>query len=527
MLRSGRILTPMTDQKPCSILDYLTANASQKGERPAIICGDHSVSYRELIDQSANCRGALQARGIERGDRVALVMCDGPEWVLALIGIISLGALAVPCSTMAKAAELTYILNDCGAKAAIITPDQFDTMMASWQNAPALQTVLLAGAEASPAEESLLRFERLLAEAAPAPMAECSAETPALILYTSGSTGQPKGAVHRHGDFPVIIERCGRSLYEITDRDRLFSSSRLFFAYGLGNSFSLPLGLGATSILCRERPAPPVIARILKHDKPTVFFAVPAVFRALLEYRRQGNEIATDSIRFCVSAGESLPAQIFHEWKEATGLDIIDAIGSTELFYMFISNRCGDLRPGSSGVPVDGYDIRLIDERGGIIDGAGRGDLYVKGASALACYWNKPEKTAETISDGWVKTGDVYRRDEEGYYWFEGRSDDLFKSSGLWVSPGDVEAALCSHPAVLEAAVIAEPSEDGTNLVAAYVVLRPGIATDTEIADQLMSHASGLLSRYKQPRRIYFLDQLPRTATGKMQRFKLRGRESD
>jgi benzoate-CoA ligase family protein len=519
-----RILALMAIQAPRSIIDYVIANASQNGARPAVICGGHSISYRELIDQSANCRGALQALGIERGDRVALVMSDGPEWVLALIGIISLGAIAVPCSTLAKSAELTYILNDCGAKAAIITPEQFDNMMAAWQNAPALQTVLLAGADASQEEESLLRFERLLAEAAPAPMVEFDAETIALILYTSGSTGQPKGAVHRHGDFPVIIERCGRSVYEITPRDRLFSSSRLFFAYGLGNSFSLPLGLGATSILCRERPSPPVIAQILANDKPTVFFAVPAVFRALLEYRRQGNEIETDSLRFCVSAGESLPALIFHEWKEATGLDIIDGIGSTELFYMFISNRCDDVRPGSSGVPIDGYEIRLIDELGGIIDGAGRGDLYVKGASALPCYWNKPEKTAETITAGWVKTGDVYRRDEGGFYWFEGRSDDLFKSSGLWVSPGEVEAALCSHPSVLEAAVIAEPSEDGTNLVAAYIVLRPGIATDSEIADELKSHASGLLPRYKQPKRIYFLDQLPRTATGKMQRFKLRER---
>ncbi len=514
----------MTDRTPCSILDYLTANASQYGERPAIICDSHSISYRELIDQSAQCRGALQELGIERGDRVALIMCDGPEWALALIGIISMGAIAVPCSTMAKAPELTYILNDCGVKAAIITPDQFETIMAAWQNAPALQTVLLAGAEESPAEESLLRFERLLAEATPVPMAEFNAETLAIILYTSGSTGQPKGAVHRHGDFPVIIERCGRKVYEISQVDRLFSTSRLFFAYGLGNSFSVPLGLGATSILCRERPTPPVIARILANEKPTVFFAVPAVFRGLLEYMHQGNELKTDSIRFCVSAGECLPAQIFHEWKEATGLDIVDGIGSTELFYMFISNRCDDIRPGSSGLPIDGYEIRLVDERGGIIDGAGRGDLYVKGASALTSYWNNPDKTAETISQGWVKTGDVYRRDEEGFYWFEGRSDDLFKSSGLWVSPGDVEAALCSHPSVLEAAVIAEKSADGTNLVAAYVVLRPGIGPDGEIVETLQSHASDILPRYKQPRRIYFLDQLPRTATGKMQRFKLRGR---
>jgi benzoate-CoA ligase family protein len=512
----------MTDRTSCSIVDYLTANAAEDGERPAILCDGNRISYRELVEQGARCRGALKALGIERSDRVALVMSDGPELVQALMGIISLGAIAVPYSTMARAAELSYILNDCGAKAAIITPEQFDTLMGAWQNAPSLQTVLLAGAKDSPEEEGLLRFERLLAEATPAPSAEYDAETPAIILYTSGSTGQPKGAVHRHGDFPYIIERCGRTVYQIKPGDRIFSSSRLFFAYGLANSLSLPLGLGATSILCRERPAPPVIARILANDKPTIFFAVPAVFRALLEYRRQGNEIETDSIRFCVSAGECLPAQIFHDWKDATGLDIIDGIGSTELFYMFISNRCDEIRPGSSGQPVEGYEIRLIDDRGVKIEGAGRGDLFVRGASAFSHYWNNQEKTAATMSDGWVKTGDVYHRDEDGFYWFEGRSDDLFKSSGLWVSPGDVESALCSHPAVLEAAVIAEPDVDGTNLVAAYVVLRPEMDSDHEIAEALKSHASKSLPRFKQPRRIYILDQLPRTPTGKIQRFKLR-----
>jgi len=262
----------------------------------------------------------------------------------------------------------------------------------------------------------------------------------------------------------------------------------------------------------------------MANDKPTIFFAVPAVFRALLEYCRQGNQLETFSIKFCVSAGESLPARIFHEWKEVTGLTIIDAIGSTELLYMFISNRQDNIRPGSSGLPIEGYEVRLHDEQENIIKGAGSGNLYVKGASALPCYWNKPEKTAETICDGWVKTGDVYRRDEEGFYWFEGRSDDLFKSSGMWVSPGEVEEAICTHPAILEAGVVSEPDQDGTNIVAAYVVLRPGEEIGCEITDSLKIHVTRLLPRYKQPQRIYFLDQLPRTVTGKLQRFKLRER---
>src|SRR5262245_22379564 len=512
----------MTDQILRSIIDYLETHSAQHPENTAIVCGDQSVSYGELAERSAQCRGALQALGISPGERVALVMSDGPEWITAFLGIIGLGAIAVPCSTMARVAELIYILNNCSAKAAIITPEQYETISAAWPSAPALQTILVAGNEKLAEEDNLICFERLVRQASPAPVSGFDAETPAFILYTSGSTGQPKGAVHRHGDIPFTIEQCGRTLFDVKSGDRLFSSSRLFFAYGLGNSLSLPLGLGATSILCRARPTPAVIAQVMENDKPTIFFAVPAVFRALLEYFRQGNQLETSSIRFCVSAGESLPARIFHEWKEATGLTIIDAIGSTELLYMFISNRQDNLRPGSSGLPIEGYQVRLQDEHENVLTGEGSGNLYVKGASDLPYYWNNPEKTAETICDGWIKTGDVYRRDEEGFYWFEGRSDDLFKSSGMWVSPGEVEEALCAHQAILEAGVVCEPDQDGTNIVVAYVVLRSEEETRSEITESLKIHAAELLPRYKQPQRIYFLDHLPRTATGKLQRFKLR-----
>ena len=505
-----------------SIIDYLSFYAEQSGDKTAIHYEDQAISYRELEERSAQCRGALRDLGIKDGDRVAMVMSDGPDWITAFLGILGLGAIAVPCSTMLKAPELAYMLNDSGAQTAIITPDQCETIDAARAETPTLKTVLIAGGEPQHTSTEMLSFNQALAAAAPAPLAEITPDTLALILYTSGSTGAPKGAVHQHGDIPYTVERTGRAVYGITSDDRVFSSSRLFFAYGLGNSLSLPLGLGATSILCRERPLPPVIAQVFARFRPTIFFAVPAVFRALLEYYRQGNLLDTSSLNFCVSAGESLPAQIFHEWKDATGLDILDAIGSTELMYMFISNRRDHLRPGSSGVPVEGYDARLLDEHGQVLEGASHGNLYIKGASAIRSYWNKPEKTAETISDGWVKTGDVYRRDEEGFYWFEGRSDDLFKSSGMWVSPIEVEDVLCTHPSVLETAVVAEADQDGTNLVAAYAVLRSGVPANAETVAALKAYASATLPRYKCPKRIYFLEQLPRTATGKVQRFKLR-----
>ncbi len=505
-----------------SIIDYLSFHAEQRGDKTAILYADQAISYRELERRSAQCRGALLALGIRSGDRVAMMMSDGPDWITAFLGIIGLGAMAVPCSTMLKSAELAYMLNDSAAQTAIITPDQCETVQAARTEAPSLKTILIAGGEPQHASMGRLNFNQALAAATPAPLAAITSDTLALILYTSGSTGAPKGAVHRHGDMPYTVERTGRNVYGITPDDRLFSSSRLFFAYGLGNSLSLPLGLGATSILCRERPQPPVIAQVFTRFRPTIFFAVPAVFRALLEYYRQGNLLDTGSLNFCVSAGESLPAQIFHEWKDATGLDILDAIGSTELMYMFISNRRDHLRAGSSGVPVAGYEARLLDEHGQVIAGASHGDLYIKGASAIRAYWNKPEKTAETISDGWVKTGDVYRRDEDGFYWFEGRSDDLFKSSSMWVSPIEVEDVLETHPFVLETAVVAEADQDGTNLVAAYAVLRSGVSANAETVAALKAYVAATLPRYKCPKRIYFLEQLPRTATGKVQRFKLR-----
>jgi benzoate-CoA ligase len=509
-----------------SLMEYIDFYAEQYADQIAILYEEQAISYRELAQLTAQCRRLLSALGVNAGDRVALVMCDCPEWIVAFLGALSLGAIAVPCSTMLKPAELVYLLNDSGVKIAIITPDQAETMQAAWADTPALETVLLAQGEPTQTA-GMISFGQLLMEAEPAPPAQVSSESLAFILYTSGSTGAPKGAVHRHGDIPYTIETYGRRVLGVKPGDRLFSSSRLFFAYGLGNSLSFPLGLGATSILCRERPTPPIIAEIFARFRPAIFFGVPATYRALLEYRRQGNQLDTTSLSFGVSAGESLPAQIYHEWKATTGLEVLDGIGSTELLHIFISNRRDQLRAGSSGLPVEGYEVKLLDERGQVIAGAGSGDLYVKGASAFAYYWNKPEKTAETIRDGWVKTGDVYRRDEEGFYWFEGRSDDMFKSSGMWVSPIEVEEALCAHPSVLEAAVVAETGPDGTNQVAAYVVLRAGVAPNDETAEQIKAQITATLPRYKCPRQIYFIEQLPRTATGKVQRFKLRAKARD
>jgi benzoate-CoA ligase family protein len=489
-----------------SIIDYLADHAARTPDRVLVFYRDEKVTYGQMQERTARCRGALAALGVKHGDKVALVMSDCPDMMVAMLAVMGLGAIVVPCSTMLKPAELEYMLKDSGAKLVIVTPEHADNARAA--NAP--------GIVVAPDE-----FNGLLDKAQPAPLGKFEAETPCLILYTSGSTGSPKGAVHLHDHLSETIERVAKVVYQLKPEDKVYSSSRLFFAYGLGNSFSFPIGSGC-SVVLSERPTPQVIADVFKRHEPTMFFAVPAVFRGLIEYAKQGNKLETGTIRHAVSAGEVLPVATWNEWKDVSGVEIIETIGTTELLHAFIHNFPGRNRPGSSGIPLEGYDVRLLDEHLQPVQGAGRGTLHVKGRSAIPYYLNKPEKTAELIQDGWVKTGDIYRRDEEGFYWFEGRADDLFKCSGMWVSPGEVEEAVITHPAVLEAAVVAEADDKGATIAAVYVALRPGHSPGSSLGEEIKEHAGRNLPRFKRPQRIHFMDALPRTATGKVQRFKLR-----
>ena len=486
-----------------SIVDYLSENASRNPGRVAIYFKDRTFTYREVEEAAARCRGALAAQGIRPGERVALLMSDSPEMIFAFLGIVGSAAIAVPCNTLLPVEGLAYVLKDSEAKLVIVSPEHE-------QNARA------AGAP------NVVLAKDLLEKAAPAPLASFDRDTPCIVLYTSGSTGHPKGAVHRHGHMPWTVESVAKKVYGLRPDDRLFSVPRLFFAYGLGNSLSIPLGSGASTILISERPTPALIAEVFAKYRPTVFFGVPTIFRMILEHVRQGNPIDTRSLRFSASAGEVLPIATWNEWKALTGTEILETIGTTELLHAFIHNYPQRNRPGSSGEVLDGYECKLTDESGDVVEGAGRGNLHVRGGSAISHYLNKPEKTAETIQDGWVRTGDVYRRDAEGFFWFEGRSDDLFKCSGMWVSPGEVEDAVAKHPAVLEAAVIAEADHTGATIPGAYVMLRPGNSAGPELEQRILEEAAKTLPRFKQPKRIHFMDQLPRTPTGKVQRFKLR-----
>ncbi|PYS50999.1 MAG: benzoate-CoA ligase family protein [Acidobacteria bacterium] len=503
-----------------NLVEYIFQAAEKRElwQHPAIIYRDAAFSYEELFRLVKKCGGMMKSLGIKSGDRVAIVASDCPEWVAAFLGTIAVGAVAVPASTMLSMSELQYVLNHCGAKAAVITSDQIEKLQGARNSLHQLENVLLVDGEA----EGMLSFEQTLSEATQAEIEAVSDDALAFILYTSGSTGQPKGAMHIHRNLPYTVETFCKRVLQVEPTDRLFSSSRLFFAYGLGNSLSFPLSSGASVVLCSEKPTPTVIAEIFRQHRPTIFFSVPAVYRALIEYASEVKRLETDSIKFCVSAGEKLPEKIFYEWKELTGIDILDGIGSTEMLQMFISNTKEKIVPGSSGRIVPGYEAKLVDESGQEIVGAGTGNLLIKGLSASSGYWNDEAKTAATIQQDWMRTGDLYRRDPDDNYWFEGRSDDLFKVKGLWVSPIEVEDVLLSSDVILEAAVVSGVDDDGMNTVAAYVVLRLKEFSEKDMAERLKIHAARALAPYKCPTEIYFMNQLPRTATGKLQRFKLR-----
>jgi benzoate-CoA ligase family protein len=331
--------------------------------------------------------------------------------------------------------------------------------------------------------------------------------------------------LHLHGAIPRTVETYAAEVLRLTPDDRVYSSSRLFFAYGLGNSFSFPLAAGATVLLEPERPTPKLIARLFASRRPTVFFGVPAVYNALLEFRSSSGEVDTSSIRLCISAGEALPGRVYENWLRETGLELLDGIGSTEMLHIFMSNRSGSSRPGSTGKSVPGYDVELRDDAGATVAGAEAGNLWVRGASAFAGYWNRPDLTERTLVDGWVRTGDLYQKDSDGFYCQVGRSDDCFKVRGLWVSPIEVEAALLAHPGVVEAAVVPAVDSAGLATARAFVVIRsenPHEGLHECLKDEIRATAATKLPPYKVPSRIEFIAEMPRTSTGKVQRYKLR-----
>jgi benzoate-CoA ligase family protein len=388
---------------------------------------------------------------------------------------------------------------------------------------PALAAARARPAVTLPVEGEGQDVKKLLASASPRLQAVPSAATAACFwLYSSGSTGRPKGAVHRQRDMVVTSQLYGEDVLGVREDDVCFSAAKLFFAYGLGNGMTFPLWAGATSVLLEPRPTPQSTFETIERFRPTLYFGVPTLYAAQLQALETAKPDLS-SIRWCVSAGEALPADIFRRWKERTGTVILDGIGSTEALHIFISNRGGDVKAGTSGKVVPGYEARIVTDSGGEVAVSDPGRLQIKGASTAAYYWNNPEKTASTmLGDDWLDTGDTYLRDPDGYYTYCGRSDDMLKVGGIWCSPIEIEAQLVSHPKVLEVAIIGAPDQAGLIKPEAYVVLKQGVEGDDALAAELMQHCKSRLAPYKFPRSIHFVAELPKTATGKIQRFRLR-----
>ena len=498
--------------------------AEGRGGKVAIEYGDERVSYGELEERVNRFGSALQRKyGVTIGERVALLLLDTPEFAYSFFGAMKIGAVPIPTNTLWKAADYRYLLNDSAARVLVISEEllpEFDRIARA--DLPCLEHVIVVGARRSGNGDS---FAVALADgSSELTAAPCSRDQPAFWLYSSGSTGAPKGCVHLQHNMMMCAELFGRGVLGITESDRAFSVAKLFFAYGLGNALYFPLACGATTILWPGPPTPAHVYRIIERHRPTIFYSVPTGYGMLLA---QEGDFDLSSIRVAVSAGEALPPALFERFKARFHVEILDGIGSTEALHMFISNRAGAIKAGSSGQLVPGYDARILDDNGAPVAAGEMGNLWIAGDSTCAGYWNQAEKTKHTFQDGWLRTGDKYSQDADGYFWYAGRSDDMLKVGGQWVSPVEVEHALMEHPAVRECGVVGR--EDGDELVkpAAFVVLRDSAAASSDLASELQRFVRERLADFKRPRWVEFISELPKTPTGKIQRFKLRNGTRD
>ena len=461
-----------------------------------------------------------RALGVPAEERVLLLLLDTPDFAACFFGAIKIGAVPVPVNTLLKPADYEYLLNDSGARVAIVSEALLPRIAAIPRpRLPSLEHVVVVG----PPIHGTHSFSELIgaepAELDPAPTRQ---DDPAFWLYSSGSTGFPKGCVHLQHDMVVTSELYAKQILQISEHDRFFSVAKLFFAYGLGNGLYFPLAVGGASILLPGRPQPAIVFDIIERHRPTLFFSVPSNYAALLAHTRDGRDFDLSSIRNGISAGEALPKAIFQRFKSRCGVEILDAIGSTEALHMFIANRPGAARPGSSGQIIPGMSATIVDGDGRPVPIGEIGNLYIRSDAVCSGYSNQHEKTKETIDGHWLRTGDKYRQDADGYFWYAGRADDMLKVSGVWVSPAEIESTLVEHSAVQEAAVVGRKDQDELVKPAAYVVLRAGHLPAPDLAQQLQEFVATRLAAYKRPRWVEFLPELPKTATGKIQRFKLR-----
>jgi len=506
--------------------------AEGRGDRVAVIDDDGSHTYRQVAERALRAAGALAALGVMPEQRVALCMVDSVDFVATFLGAIALGAVPVPLNTLLTADDYAYLVRDMRAAALIGS----DALLGKLGPAAAQVRAVAGCPSALGGDLGALPSWRALIDGAQ-PLAAFAATTPddvAFWLYSSGSTGKAKGAMHLHGSLVWTAALYAQPILGITPDDVVYSAAKLFFAYGLGNALTFPFSVGATAVLCAERPTPATVMRVMRARQPTIFGGVPTLFAQLLADPALSREATSRALRIAMSAGEALPRHIGERWRERMASDILDGIGSTEMLHIFLSNRPGDVRYGTTGRPVPGYDLELRgDDDRPVADGE-EGALWVRGPSSCIAYWNDRARSLAAFHGPWTRTGDRYTRNADGTWTYGGRADDMLKVGGIWVSPFEVESALAAHPAVLEAAVVGAEDSDGLTKPKAFVVLRdagdagavsaPGAAgaAGAALIAELQAFVKTTLAPFKYPRWIEIVSELPKTATGKIQRFKLR-----
>ena len=488
--------------------------AEGRGARSVFRSAGRAVSYGELADMVNRCGNGLASLGVEMENRVLLALDDSPAFAAVFWGAVKIGAVAVPVNTLMSTADYEFLLNDSRASVAVVEDAVAEKLASLRARCPFVRSVVPAS-----------RFRAWLA-ACPATL-EPAPTSPEDIMfwgYTSGSTGAPKAAVHSHKDFVAAADLVGVGVFGLDETDVTFSASKMFFSFGLGNSLYFPARVGAAAVLVPDRMDPERALTVIDRERPSVFFAVATLYARMLQVPDAARRYDLSSLRLCVSSGESLPAPIFDAWGERFGHELVDVVGSTEALHDFIANRPGKARRGSAGQIVSGFDAKLVDDDGQPVAANAVGHLLIKGPTTAPHYWNRLERTRATMLGEWLRTGDMFSRDEEGYFYFAGRSDDMLKVGGQWVSPAEVESRLLEHPAVLEAGVIGRLDAAGLTRPAAFVVLKPEARRSADLIDELTTFVRGGLAGFKTPRWIEIVDELPKTATGKIQRFRLRAR---